>query len=246
MMLLKDKVALVTGANRGIGKAIVEFFVKEGAIVYANSRNIGSLDALADELNNMNIGILQPVYFDVTDTNAIKSIIMKIKKENGKLDILVNNAGLMNNKLLNAITKNEMQQLFATNVFAVIEMIQYATKIMRENSSVINISSIVGQRGNAGQILYSATKGAIIALTKSAAKELAPRKIRVNSVAPGLTNTDALKSTDFENIKDRIKSIPFGRVAEPKDIAKVCVFLGSDLSSYVSGEIIGVNGCAIM
>ena len=91
MMLLKDKVALVTGANRGIGKAIVEFFVKEGAIVYANSRNIGSLDALADELNNMNIGILHPVYFDVTDTNAIKSIIMKIKKENGKLDILVNN-----------------------------------------------------------------------------------------------------------------------------------------------------------
>lgn len=246
MSLLKGKVALVTGANRGIGKAIVELFVKEGAIVYANSRNIGSLDALAAELNNTNIGMLHPVYFDITDNTAIKSVIMKIKKENGKLDILVNNAGLMNNKLLNAITKNEMQQLFATNVFAVIEMIQFATKIMRENSSVINISSIVGQRGNAGQILYSATKGAIIALTKSAAKELAPRKIRVNSVAPGLTNTDALKSTDFENIKDRIKSIPFGRVAEPEDIAKVCVFLGSDLSSYVSGEIIGVNGCAIM
>lgn len=246
MSLLKGKVALVTGANRGIGKAIVELFVKEGAIVYANSRNIGSLDVLAAELNNTNIGMLHPVYFDITDNTAIKSVIMKIKKENSKLDILVNNAGLMNNKLLNAITKNEMQQLFATNVFAVIEMIQFATKIMRENSSVINISSIVGQRGNAGQILYSATKGAIIALTKSAAKELAPRKIRVNSVAPGLTNTDALKSTDFENIKDRIKSIPFGRVAEPEDIAKVCVFLGSDLSSYVSGEIIGVNGCAIM
>lgn len=221
-------------------------FVKEGAIVYANSRNIGSLDALAAELNNTNIGMLHPVYFDVTDTDAIKSIIMKIRKEYGKLDILVNNAGLMNNKLLNTITKNEMQQLFTTNVFAVIEMMQYATKIMQENSSVINISSIVGQRGNAGQILYSATKGAVIALTKSAAKELAPRKIRVNSVAPGLTNTDALKSTDFENIKERIKNIPFGRIAEPEDIAKVCVFLGSDLSSYVSGEIIGVNGSAIM
>lgn len=246
MNLLKNKITLVTGSNRGIGKAIVEAFVNEGAIVFANARKPGSLDMLAKQLNDLNLGKIIPLYFDVNDADLIKANIMKIRKEYGKLDVLVNNAGIMSNKLLNFITYEEMHQLFATNVFAVIQMMQYATKIMKENASIINISSIVGQRGNAGQILYSATKGAVISITKSSAKELAAKKIRVNSVAPGLTATDGLKSADSINIEKRIENIPFGRIAEPEDIAKVCVFLGSDLSGYVSGEIIGVNGSAIM
>lgn len=245
-MLLGGKVALVTGANRGIGKSIAEQYISEGAIVYANARKLGSLDEMAATINAKGNGKLVPVYFDVTDIPAMKSAIMRIRKESGQLNILVNNAGLMSNQRLGFITMDETQKLFDTNVFAVIQLIQFASKIMVEDSSIINISSIVGQRGNAGQLLYSATKGAVIALTKSAAKELAPRHIRVNSVAPGLTMTDGLNSTQRKYLEGRIQNIPYGRLASPKDIASACVFLASDLSLYISGEILGVNGSAIM
>lgn len=245
-MLLSGKVALVTGANRGIGKSIAEQYISEGAIVYANARKLGSLDEMAATINAKGNGKLVPVYFDVTDISAMKSAIMRIRKESGHLNILVNNAGLMSNQRLGFITMDETQKLFDTNVFAVIQLIQFASKIMVEDSSIINISSIVGQRGNAGQLLYSATKGAVIALTKSAAKELAPRHIRVNSVAPGLTMTDGLNSTQRKYLEGRIQNIPYGRLAFPKDIASACVFLASDLSIYISGEVLGVNGSAIM
>ncbi len=246
-MLLDGKVALVTGSNRGIGLSIARKFVTEGAIVYANARKAGSLDRVAGEIPAENgAGQLIPLYFDVTDLTAIKTAIMKVKKKQGKLDILVNNAGLMSNKRIGFITEADMEALFHTNVYAVIQMIQYGARIMHEGGSIINISSIVGQRGNAGQLLYSATKGAVIALTKSAAKELAPRHIRVNSVAPGLTETDALNSTSKNYLETRISNLPFGRFAKPEEVAGACCFLASDLSSYVSGEIIGVNGSAIM
>ena len=189
-------------------------------------------------------GKIIPVYFDVTDINCIKKILLDIRKNSDNLDILVNNAGVMSNQRIGFITQSEMQLLFTTNVFAVIQLIQYASRIMADAGSIINISSIVGQYGNAGQLLYSATKGAVISLTKSAAKEMASRHIRVNSVAPGLTLTDGMNSTEQEYIKKRIENIPFGRVATPRDIAMVCLFLASDLSQYVSGEIIGVNGAA--
>lgn len=245
-MLLSEKVALVTGANRGIGKSIVEQYISEGAIVYANARKSGSLEEMAASANAKKNGKMIPLYFDVTDVNAMKSAVMRIRKEAGYLNILVNNAGLKSNQRLGFITMNETQKLFETNVFAVIQLIQFASKIMPENSSIINISSIVGQRGNAGQLLYSATKGAVIALTKSAAKELAPRHIRVNSVAPGLTMTDGLNSTQRKYLETRIQNIPYGRLAVPQDIASACVFFASDLSVYISGEILGVNGSAIM
>lgn len=245
-MLLKGKITLVTGTNRGIGRSIVERYAEEGAVVYANARKEGRLAELAEHVNGQGSGKIVPLYFDVTDTLAMKQAVMQIRKERGRLDVLVNNAGLMSNQRLGFITTDEIERLFATNVFAVIQLMQLAVKIMRENGSIVNISSIVGQRGNAGQLLYSATKGAVISLTRSAAKELAPRHIRVNSVAPGLTLTDGLNSTQRSYIEERIRNIPFGRLADPLDVANVCVFLGSELSSYVSGEIIGVNGSAIM
>lgn len=245
-MLLDGKIALVTGTNRGIGQSIAEQYVFEGAVVYAIARKPDSLKNIAAVVNQKGPGKLIPLYFDVTDLTAVKSAIMRIRKEMGRLDVLVNNAGLMSNQRLGFITEAEMQKLFETNVFAVIQMMQFAIKIMKENSSIINISSIVGQRGNAGQLLYSATKGAVIALTKSAAKELAPRHIRVNSVAPGLTLTDGINSTQRKYLEERIHNIPYGRLARPIDIAGACVFLASDLSAYVSGEILGVNGSAVM
>lgn len=246
--LLKGKIALVTGANRGIGKAIAECFAKEGAIVYVNSRTEGSIDQWAEELSSKYSTNVIPIYFDVTDRVGAKNSIIKIKKEYGKLDVLVNNAGITSNELLNSITRDTLEKLFDVNVFAVIEMMQLASKLMMRNKSgsIINISSIVGQRGNKGQLAYSATKGAVISLTKSAAKELANYKIRVNSIAPGLTNTDAIKDVEEEKLDERISKISMGRLGTPEDISNACLFLASDLSSYISGEIIGVNGCAIM
>ena len=242
-MLIEKKVVLVTGCNRGIGKSIAEIFLEQGAILYANARKENSLKFLEDKYNRKNIF---PLYFDVTDTKSIKNAIMKIKREQGHLDVLVNNAAVMTNQRLGFITDDLMLYLFKTNVFSVINFMQYSSKIMREGSSIINISSIVGERGNEGQLLYSATKGAVISLTKSAAKELGRKGIRVNPIAPGLTNTDALNSTNREYLSDRIAKIPMGRIAEPSDIANACLFLASDLSKYISGEILGVNGSAVM
>lgn len=246
--LLNDKVVLITGASKGIGRAIAELFAKEGAIIYANARVDGSIDEWARELEEKHHTKVIPVYFDVTDKELAKQTIMCIKKEYGRLDVLINNAGITSNQLLSSITRGTMQELFEVNVFAVIEMMQLATKLMMRNNSgsIINISSIVGQRGNKGQLAYSATKGAVISLTQSAAKELAQYNIRVNSIAPGLTDTDALRKVELDNLEARISNIPMGRLGRPDDIAKACLFLASDLSSYVSGEIIGVNGCAII
>lgn len=245
---MEKKCAIVTGASRGIGRAIAERFAQEGAIVYANARQTGSIDQWAGQLSNTCPGTIIPQYYDVTSSSDCKAAVMQVRKEQKKLDILVNNAGLMSNGLLASITQATLCSLFSTNVFAPIFMMQLASRLMvsQKGGSIINIASIVGERGNRGQIAYSATKGAIIALTKSAAKELAPYNIRVNAVAPGLTNTDALDLVAAGQIDGRVSGIGLGRVAEPADIANACVFLASDLSCYVSGDILDVNGCAVM
>ena len=139
--------------------------------------------------------------------------------------------------------------MFKVNVFAVIEMIQLVSRIMARNTdggSIINISSLTGIRGNAGQLVYSATKGAVITATKSAAKELAPWKIRVNSIAPGLTKTDMMEQADTEKLKDRVNNICMGRIAEPKEIAEGCLLLASDHAGYISGQVLAVDGCTII
>lgn len=246
--LLKGKVALVTGASRGIGKAITELYAREGAIVYAVTNEVDSMGEFAQELSAANDTQVVPMYFDICDKDAAKDAFMRIKKEQGRLDILVNNAGITHNCLLGSVTRDTMEKMFQVNVYALIEFMQFASKIMmrQKSGSIINISSIVGQRGSAGQLIYSATKGAVISVTKSAAKELAPHNIRVNSIAPGLTDTDAMRKVEMKNLEQRISNIAMGRFAQPEDIAGACVFLGSDMSSYISGEILGVNGCSIM
>lgn len=245
--LLKDKIILVTGASRGIGKAIVERFAQEGAIIYANSRKT-NIDDWASELSNVNHTKIYPIYFDVTDSSAIRESVLRIKKKHNRIDVLVNNAAISSNELIGMISKEKMTQLFQTNVYSVIDLIQYTSRLMRNQGtgSIINISSIVGVHGDKGQLLYSATKGAIISLTKSAAKELAPFNIRVNSVAPGLTDTNMLKCVAEEHLDHRVEMIGMGRLAQPVEIANACLFLASDLSEYVSGEIIGVNGSSVL
>ncbi len=242
--MLKNKVCLVTGSNRGIGLAIIEKFAKEGAVVYANARKEGSLDELCVKLSKEYDTNVIPVYFDVTDEKAVKEAFMRIKKEYQRLDILVNNAGIMQDALVGMISKSLLEEVFNVNVFATINMLQMATKLMKRQGggSIINFSSIVGVNGSAGQTVYSASKGAIIALTKSAAKELAKDNIRVNALAPGMIDTDMVNGIGSEKIHENIKNIPWGRLGSVEEVANVCAFLASDLSEYVTGQVIGVDG----
>lgn len=244
--LLYGKVALVTGAGRGIGNKTAERFAEEGAIVYATDRMEGALDDFAVEIAQKYETSIIPLYFDVTDEGAAKKAIMQIKKEQGKLDVLVNNAGIMRDNVIGMIGTKLLQDVFDVNVFSVINMIQFANKLMsKQNSgSIINISSIVGVEGATGQLVYSASKGAVASLTKAAAKELAPNGIRVNAVAPGLINTDLFRAIGEKKIEENLARVRMGRLGEPVDVANVILFLASDLSSYVTGEIIGIDGGA--
>jgi 3-oxoacyl-[acyl-carrier protein] reductase len=186
------------------------------------------------------------LYFDVTDATGIKSAVLRIKKEQGRLDCLVNNAGIMKDALIGMIDGKVMRRTFEVNVYAVIELTQLAARIMKSGASVINIASIAGTNGNKGQVVYAASKGAVIALTKSAAKELAPGNIRVNAIAPGSIDTDLFRAIGADKIPAFESSIGMGRLGKPEDVAKVALFLASDLSEYVTGQIIGADGAAIM
>lgn len=246
--LLKDKVCLITGTSRGIGKAIAERFAQEGAIVYANSLEAENINHWASDLSGKENTKVIPLYFDVTDHAAAKNAIMQIKKEQNQIDVLVNNAGIVTYELIPMINFSQMHKMFDVNVFAVIKLIQLVSRIMsRQNmGSIISVSSIVGEKGVKGQMAYAASKGAVIALTKSAAKELAANNIRVNAIAPGMVETERLLNIMENKFKDKQESIGMGRLATPEEVADTCVFLGSDMSSYISGQIIGVDGCAIL
>lgn len=247
--LLKDKICIVTGSGRGIGKKISEVFADNGAIVYANDLHDGCMDEWAESYSKKSVGCIKPIYFDITDEKQAKTYVMQIKKENGHIDVLVNNAGVEFNELIGMISAKNMETMFQVNVFGTINMLQIVSRVMsRQNSggSIINISSMVGLRGNSGQLVYSATKGAVISLTKSAAKELAPKNIRVNSIAPGLTKTAMMDQADPQKLQSRINNVCMGRLAQPLDIANGCLLLACDLAGYISGQVLPVDGCTIM
>ena len=244
--MLSGKIAIITGTGKGIGKKTTERFAEEGAIVYATDITPGSIDVFAKELSEKYNTEIIPLYFDVTDENEAKKAILQVKKQHGRLDILVNNAGIMKDNVIGMIGRQIISEVFNINVFSVINMMQLACKLMRQQQSgcIINISSIVGVEGAAGQLVYSASKGAVAALTKAAAKELAPNGIRVNAVAPGLINTGLLQAIGDRQIEANLNNIRLGRLGEPIDVANVIAFLASDYSSYITGEIIGINGGA--
>jgi len=247
--LLEGKVIIVTGAGRGIGQAMAKLFADNGAIVYANDIVEGAVETWSANYFNPTSGEVRSAYFDICNDKEVRSVLMAIKKECGHIDGLVNNAGVEYNELIGMISEENMEKMFRVNVFGTINMIQPISRIMRKQpngGSIVNIASMTALRGNAGQLVYSATKGAVVAITKSAAKELAKSNIRVNAIAPGLTNTAMMQQVNLENIQSRIDNICMGRLAEPEDIAKACLFMLSDLAGYVSGQILVVDGCTIM
>lgn len=243
-MILKDKICIVTGAAQGIGKAIALHMLAEGAVVYGCDRAEGSMADM--ESDNP---AFHALYFDVTDQQAAKTAMMAVKKAEGRIDVLVNNAGVVFNKKIGMIVREETELMFRVNVIAVIELTQLVSRIMARTGggSIVNIASVTAVLGSAGQSAYSATKGAIISFTKSSAKELAPQGIRVNAVAPGIVKTERfeeLYEASGDKIDARIGRIALGRLGEPSDIAKAVAFLASDNASYISGQILGVDGCA--
>ena len=243
--LLKDKVCIVTGAGRGIGREISTLFASEGATVIVNVRREG-VEWVSESLYKENLDVM---CFDITDEASSRTSVLNIKKKYGHIDVLVNSAGVEFNELIGMISRENMEKMFNVNVYGTINMIQIVSRVMSRNANggvIINISSIVGLRGNAGQLAYSATKGAVIALTKSAAKELAPKKIRVNSIAPGITQTAMMEQADVEKLQDRINNICIGRIAQPSDIAGGCLLLACDYAGYISGQVLPVDGMTIM
>ena len=244
--MLQNKITFVTGANRGIGLSIARKFAENGAVVYANARKSGSLDSLQNE--NFDGGSIIPIYFDATDRSKTREAFIEIKEEHGKLDCLVNNAGILVDTLITMLDRKTLRKIYEVNVFAVFEMMSYASRIMSKQKSgaIINIASICGDEGGMrGQTAYSSSKGAVIALTKTAAKELGQFGIRVNSVAPGFIDTDMFRSGPSDIQKQLVEGVYLDRrVGLPEEVADLCVFLASDNSSYINGENIRIDGFA--
>lgn len=247
--ILTNKVTLITGAGRGIGRVIAEQFAQDGAIVYVNDLQDGDMHVWAEDCAKRNDTKVVPICFDVTDTAALKAGLMAIYKAEGRIDCVVNNAAIIANQKLGMVTKSLLEKMYAVNVFAVIDMMQLVSRLMVRNGggSIVNMASVTGVVGSPGQVAYSASKGAVIAMTKSAAKELSPMGIRVNAVAPGIIKTERfeeLYEASGDKIDQRISRIALGRLGTPQDVANAVAFLASDRASYISGQVLGVDGCA--
>ena len=244
MKLLESKVAIVTGGSRGIGKSICQTFAENGcdvAFTYNNSKE--SAENLAKDLKN--IGINAKAYkSDASSYDDATQLVEDVINDFGKIDILVNNAGIKKDNLLMRMDKEDFDSVINTNLSSVFNLTKASirTFLKQRSGSIINISSVVGVKGNAGQSNYSASKAGIIGFSKSVALELGSRNIRSNVIAPGFIETDMTDSLSEDVINSWKESIPLKRGGDPSDVGNACVFLASDLSSYITGQVLHVDG----
>lgn len=242
--MLKDKVAIITGASRGIGQAIAVEFARQGAKVVLSATTLDNLKETEAQLKALNLQDYVLTQANVTLQDEVNLVVKKALDTYGKVDILLNNAGITRDNLLALMPEKDWDDVLSTNLKSVFLFTKACVKPMvRQRSGVIiNISSVVGLIGNAGQANYAASKAGVIAFSKSTAKELAKRNIRVNVIAPGFIKTqmtDKLPAEQQEKIKEHI---PLGRLGEPKEIADTAVFLASEASRYMTGQVLVVDG----
>lgn len=244
MKLLENKVALITGGGRGIGRAIAYKYATEGADVAITDLNIDEgVQAFVEELKGL--GVRAAAYAsNAADFDAAHTVVEQIKADFGRIDILVNNAGITRDGLMMRMTEQQWDAVINVNLKSAFNMIHAVTPIMmgQRTGSIINMASVVGVSGNAGQSNYSASKAGMIGLAKSVAKELGSRGVRANAIAPGFIITDMTAVLSEEVKKQWAAQIPLRRGGTPEDVANVATFLGSDLSSYVTGQVVHVCG----
>ena len=244
MGLLAGKTAIITGASKGIGRAIAFRYAEEGAnIAFTYLSSVEQGQALEAELTSK--GVKAKGYrSDASDFSQAEKLVNDVISDFGSIDILVNNAGITQDTLLLRMTEAMWDQVIAVNLKSCFNTVKAATKqLMKQKSgSIINMTSVVGLKGNAGQANYAASKAGIIGFTKSIALELGSRGIRSNAVAPGFIETEMTAKLDEKTVQSWRDAIPLKRGGKPEDVADACVFLGSDMSSYISGQVIQVDG----
>ena len=238
---MKDKIILITGANRGIGHNILKKIATCGYTVIGTSRSKNGADMITDAIKDSNG---KGVVMDVTNQDSINTSINQIKEDYGVIYGLVNNAGITNDNLLMRMSDEQWNTVIETNLTSLYRVTKSILKDMmkRRTGRIINIGSIVGIMGNAGQSNYSATKSGLLGFTKSLAREVSSRNINVNAISPGFIDTDMTRALSEEQIQALTKNIPLGRIASPDEVSSVVAFLLSDDSSYITGENINVNG----
>ena len=243
--MLENKVVVITGGTRGIGFEVAKLFKKNKAEVIIFGSKEETVSKAIEKLNNMNLNV-SGYYPNLKDYNAIEETIKDIIRKYGHIDILINNAGITSNKKIEDTTIEEFNNIMDINVNAMFYMIKAIVPYMKENNGgiILNTSSMVSIYGQPIGVGYPTSKFAVNGLTKSLARELAPYNIRVNAVAPGVINTDMVANLPKEVIEPLVKTIPLGRIGKPIDIANAFLFLASDNASYISGEILSVDGLA--
>ncbi|PCJ80174.1 MAG: 3-oxoacyl-[acyl-carrier-protein] reductase [Bacteroidetes bacterium] len=243
-MLLKGKVAIITGASRGIGKAIAKSFIAQGAIVAFTYR---SSEEKAKELEKeltSNGGVAKGFKSDASKMDETELLIKEVLEEYNAIDIVVNNAGITNDTLLMRMSEEQWDSVINVNLKSCFNLTKSVLRTMLKarSGSIINISSVVGVQGNAGQANYAASKAGILGFTKSVALELGSRNIRCNAIAPGFIETEMTSKLDEKTVQGWRDAIPLKRGGTPEDVANACIFLASDLSSYVTGQTLNVCG----
>ncbi len=243
MKLLEGKVALITGATRGIGRGIAEMFAQQGAkVAFTYAGSVDKAKELEETLSS--VTQIKGYQSDASDFDAAQTLVDEVMAEFGQIDILINNAGITRDNLLLRMSKEDWDTIIKVNLDSVFNLTKAVIKPMMKakSGSIINMTSVVGISGNAGQANYAASKAGVIGFTKSVALELGSRNIRCNAIAPGFIATEMTAALDEKATQKWNEAIPMKQLGKPADVANACVFLGSDMSSYITGQTINVDG----
>lgn len=243
--MLNNKIAVITGASRGIGMATVELFAKNNAEIWACTREkTDEFENKIKEIAAVNSAVIKPVYFDVADHNGVKEAFHNIGKESRRVDILVNNAGISLETLFNMTSLDTMRRVMEVNFLSQIDIAQIASRYMIKNKcgSIVNVASVAGIEAEEGGIAYGSSKASILFATKIMSLELGKYDIRANCVSPGFINTDMWKKRSLDVMEKVLKETPLNRMGKPEEVAQTILFLASDMSSFITGQNIVVDG----